>query len=179
MQWLSTVAGIDLVKHGTQSDAETIRDTAVAQPLIVGAGLISLLALFEHPADGFRLVPGGPRHSVGEITAAAAAGVISAAQAMVLVSERGQLMAEASAVSATGMSAILGGDKDDVEQTLPRHGLSRCRLPAPSTPSTWPPPSRGWPTWLARSPPMTAALVWCPTGTGRWCTVAVRSSTAW
>ena len=31
-RWLSTVAGLDLVEHGTTSDAETIRDTAVAQP---------------------------------------------------------------------------------------------------------------------------------------------------
>jgi [acyl-carrier-protein] S-malonyltransferase len=124
MQWLSTVAGMDLVKHGTESDAETIRDTAVAQPLIVGAGLISLLALFEHPADGFRLVAGGAGHSVGEITAAAAAGVITAEQAMVLVRERGQLMAEASAVTATGMSAVVGGDSDDVAAVLLRHGLT-------------------------------------------------------
>ena len=123
MQWLSTVAGIDLVRHGTESDAETIKDTAIAQPLIVGAGLISLLALFEHPADGFRLVAGGAGHSVGEITAAAAAGVISAEQAMVFVRERGRLMAEASALNATGMSAVVGGDSDEVAQVLLKHGL--------------------------------------------------------
>jgi [acyl-carrier-protein] S-malonyltransferase len=124
MQWLSTVAGIDLVKHGTESDAETIRDTAIAQPLIVGAGLISLLALFEHPADGFRLVAGGAGHSVGEITAASAAGVITAEQAMVFVRERGRLMAEAAKVTSTGMSAIVGGEADDVTQVLLRHGLT-------------------------------------------------------
>jgi [acyl-carrier-protein] S-malonyltransferase len=123
MQWLSTVAGIDLVRHGTESDAETIKDTAIAQPLIVGAGLISLLALFEHPADGFRLVAGGAGHSVGEITAATAAGVISAEQAMVFVRERGRLMAEASALTPTGMSAVVGGDSDEVSQVLLKHGL--------------------------------------------------------
>jgi [acyl-carrier-protein] S-malonyltransferase len=123
MQWLSTVAGIDLVRHGTESDAETIKDTAIAQPLIVGAGLISLLALFEHPADGFRLVAGGAGHSVGEITAATAAGVISAEQAMVFVRERGRLMAEASALTPTGMSAVVGGDSEEVAQVLLKHGL--------------------------------------------------------
>ncbi len=124
MEWLSTVAGLDLVAHGTTSDAETVKDTAVAQPLIVGAGICSLLALFPHPADGFRAVAGGAGHSVGEVTAAAAAGVITAEQAMVFVRERGAAMASASAATPTGMSAVVGGDPDEVTATLAHHGLT-------------------------------------------------------
>ncbi len=128
MEWLAAVAALDLVTHGTTSDADTIRDTAVAQPLIVGSGLISLLALFDHPADGFRAVGAGAGHSVGEITAASAAGVLSAEQAMVFVRERGKGMAAASAVRPTGMSAVLGGDTDEVLATLGRHGLTPANI---------------------------------------------------
>lgn len=122
--WLSAAADIDLVTHGTASDEDTIKDTAVAQPLIVGAGLLSLLSLFSHPADGFRSVGVGAGHSVGEITAAAAAGVISAEQAMVFVRERGKAMAAASAVTPTGMSAVLGGDHAEVLERLDSLGLT-------------------------------------------------------
>lgn len=124
LSWLSAVAAVDLVEHGTTSDAETIKDTAVAQPLIVGAGLVSLLALFSHPADGFRLVGAGAGHSVGEITAASAAGVLSAEQAMVFVRERGKGMAAASAMQPTGMAAVVGGEETEVIATLERHGLT-------------------------------------------------------
>ncbi|KNX37407.1 acyltransferase domain-containing protein [Luteipulveratus halotolerans] len=126
--WLSAVAGIDLVTHGTTSDEDTIKDTAIAQPLIVASGLLSLLALFEHPADGFRRVGAGAGHSVGEITAAAAAGVMTAEQAMVFVRERGRTMAEASAVRPTGMSAVLGGDPDEVTAALTQHGLTPANI---------------------------------------------------
>lgn len=128
LHWLSTVAGIDLATHGTTSDEETIKDTAVAQPLIVASGLIALLALFEHPADGFRVVGAGAGHSVGEITAATAAGVISAEQAMVLVRERGRSMAEAAEVIPTGMSAVLGGDEGEVLAAIESHGLTPANV---------------------------------------------------
>ena len=124
MKWLGTVAGIDLIAHGTTSDEATIRDTAVAQPLIVSAGMVSLLSLFPHPGEAFAKVAVGAGHSVGEITAAAAAHVISAEQAMVLVRERGNAMAAASAVTPTGMSAVLGGDRDEVIAKLTQHGLT-------------------------------------------------------
>lgn len=128
LAWLSAVAGLDLVAHGTTSDAETIRDTAVAQPLIVAAGLVSLLELFPKPAEGFAAVSAAAGHSVGEITAAAATGVISAEQAMVFVRERGRGMAAASAVRPTGMSAVVGGDPDEVAAALDKHGLTPANM---------------------------------------------------
>jgi [acyl-carrier-protein] S-malonyltransferase len=128
MAWLSAVAGLDLVAHGTTSDAETIRDTAVAQPLIVASGLVSLVSLFPHPTDGFKVVAAGAGHSVGEITAAAAAGVVTAEQAMVFVRERGRAMATASAIAPTGMSAVVGGDPAEVAAALSLHGLTPANV---------------------------------------------------
>lgn len=124
IDWLSTVSGIDLRLHGTESDADTIRDTAIAQPLLVATGLVSLLSLFPHPSDVFAKIGAGAGHSVGEITYAAAAGVLSAEQAMVFVRERGRAMAAAAAVTETGMAAVLGGDRDDVLAGIARHGLT-------------------------------------------------------
>jgi [acyl-carrier-protein] S-malonyltransferase len=122
--WLSAVAGIDLVAHGTKSDAETIRDTAVAQPLLVASSMLAALSLFPHPADAYGRIGAVAGHSVGEIAAAAGAGVITAEQAMVFVRERGNAMARASALIPTGMTAILGGERGEILDSLDRHGLT-------------------------------------------------------
>ena len=122
--WLATVAGIDLAHYGTQADADTIRDTKIAQPLLVATGLIAALDLFPHPADAFARIGAVAGHSVGERTAAAGARVITAEQAMVLVRERGNAMADAAATTATGMTAVLGGDRDEVLAVIERHGLT-------------------------------------------------------
>ena len=124
LNWLSTVAGIDLAHYGTEADAETIRDTAIAQPLLVAAGLLTALELFPQPADGFRRTSVAAGHSVGEITAAAAVGVLSAEQAMVFVRERGAQMAAASAVRPTSMMAVIGGDPDEVQAAIAAAGLT-------------------------------------------------------
>ncbi|HWT34550.1 MAG TPA: ACP S-malonyltransferase [Microbacterium sp.] len=111
----SEAAEVDLVAAGTEWDADRIRDTKVAQPLIVAASLLSYTALTSRtttPVSGFA------GHSVGEIAALAAAGVFSEADGMRLVGIRGRAMAEAAALEETGMSAVLGGDEEAVLQRL-------------------------------------------------------------
>lgn len=106
---LSEATRLDLAAHGVHSDADTIRDTKVAQPLIVAAGLLTLSALFD---GGRRQKVGGVAgHSVGEVTAAAAAGILSEHDAVAFVRERGNAMADAAAITPTGMSAVIGGDE--------------------------------------------------------------------
>jgi len=122
--WLSAVSGMDLTHYGTEADADTIRDTAVAQPLLVASGLLAALELFPHPADAFGRIGAVAGHSVGELTAAAGARAVTAEQAMVLVRERGNAMAAAAATTPTSMTAVLGGDRDDVLARLEKHGLT-------------------------------------------------------
>lgn len=122
--WLGAAADLDLVHYGTQADADTIRDTAIAQPLLVAAGLVAAQAIFPSPSQAFSKVGVVAGHSVGELTAAAGTGVISAESAMILVRERGRAMAQASAATPTSMTAVVGGDRDEVLAALEAHGLT-------------------------------------------------------
>ena len=114
----STACGIDLIKHGTESDAETIRDTAIAQPLIVASSLGSLAAISEVTGFPISKADAAAGHSVGEISAAIATGVLSLEDGMKLVSIRANEMAKAAAQTPTGMAAVLGGNREDVIAAL-------------------------------------------------------------
>ncbi|MFD4787123.1 ACP S-malonyltransferase [Streptomyces sp. NPDC058459] len=118
----SDAIGLDLVHYGTQGDADAIRDTAVAQPLLVAAGLLSAAALGD-------IAPGAVAgHSVGEITAAVLAGVLDDVSALNLVRKRGLAMADAAAITETGMSALLGGDPEVSVAHLEKLGLTPANI---------------------------------------------------
>jgi [acyl-carrier-protein] S-malonyltransferase len=121
LERISDEVGIDLVRHGTTSDAETIRDTAVAQPLIVAAGLLAWEGLTADHGHG--AIAGVAGHSVGEVTAAAVAGILSEDEALAFVRERSRAMADAAALEKTGMSAVIGGDEDALLALLDDLGL--------------------------------------------------------
>jgi [acyl-carrier-protein] S-malonyltransferase len=121
----SDAIGLDLAHFGTKADADEIRDTSVAQPLLVAAGVLSAAAL----GDISDIAPGAVAgHSVGEITAAVFAGVLDDTAALTLVRRRGLAMAEAAAVTETGMSALLGGDPEVSVAHLEKLGLTPANV---------------------------------------------------
>ena len=108
---------LDLERLGTTASADEIKDTANAQPLIVAAGLLGAQAL---QLSKFAVVAG---HSVGEITAAAVSGLLSPAHALELVRQRGIAMAKAASQVETGMAAVLGGDRNEVLNSITNFDL--------------------------------------------------------
>jgi [acyl-carrier-protein] S-malonyltransferase len=132
----SELAGCDLIRCGTTADAEEIRDTAVAQPLLVAAAIAAAAEFLGGSDEGLAkaaAVAGAGAaagHSVGELAAGAIAGTLPPRDAIRLVRVRAQAMASAAAAEATGMTAVLGGDEAAVLASIEAHGLTPANVNA-------------------------------------------------
>jgi [acyl-carrier-protein] S-malonyltransferase len=132
----SELAGCDLIRCGATAGADEIRDTAVAQPLLVAAAIAAaeqLAAFHTARATGAAQEVGTQSvavagHSVGELGAGAIAGVLTPSDAMRLVRVRASAMAEAAAAEQTGMTAVLGGDEPTVLAAIEAHGLTPANV---------------------------------------------------
>ena len=119
----STILGIDLIHFGTVADQDAIRDTKIAQPLIVAAGIASFLVLREKLGDQLA-VAATACHSVGEITSAYVAGIFDDETALKFVQKRGNEMAKASSLAESSMAAVVGGEQESVLLELEARGLT-------------------------------------------------------
>jgi [acyl-carrier-protein] S-malonyltransferase len=119
----SEILGLDLIHFGTVADQDAIRDTKIAQPLIVAAGIASYLVLQEKLGDELA-VSATAGHSVGEITSAYVAGIFDDETALKFVQKRGNEMAQASSLADSSMAAVVGGEQEQVLADLAARGLS-------------------------------------------------------
>jgi [acyl-carrier-protein] S-malonyltransferase len=119
----SEILGIDLVYFGTAADQDEIRDTKIAQPLIVAAGIASYAVLKERLGSELA-VAATAGHSVGEITSAYVAGIFDDETALRFVQKRGNEMARASSLAESSMAAVVGGEQEGVLADLAARGLA-------------------------------------------------------
>ncbi len=125
LERLSDAAEVDLIRHGTQSDEATIKDTQIAQPLIVAASIVTASLITAGRSGRVGAVAG---HSVGEFAAAAVSGILSDTEALRLVGVRGRAMAAEAAKIQTGMAAVLGGEVAELQPVLAERGLFAANM---------------------------------------------------
>jgi len=110
----ATAADVDLRHLLTSASDDELRLTQNAQPALcfVGLGLTLLLK-----RRGLEPVAAAG-HSVGEYTALAVSGAVTAPRVIKAVVERGKAMAEAAPAGTGSMAAVLGLDSQGVEAAL-------------------------------------------------------------
>ncbi len=121
------VLGIALRRVCFEGPEAELQMTAIAQPAILTTSVAALRALGEEGIEP-DVVAG---HSLGEYTALVAAGSLEFADAVVLVRKRGSYMQEAVPVGRGAMAAVLGLDRDLMEEVC-REATSAGEMVSPA-----------------------------------------------
>jgi [acyl-carrier-protein] S-malonyltransferase len=110
----SATLGYDLSDCMWNGPEERLTATENTQPALFTVSLMAMEWLRERGA-GYHFVAG---HSLGEYSALCAAGVFSFAEGLRLVRLRGELMAKAGQTRPGAMSAVLGLEREKLEESL-------------------------------------------------------------
>jgi [acyl-carrier-protein] S-malonyltransferase len=119
------ILGWSLAEVCLRGSEETLTRTEHAQPALFA---ISYALWEEVRARLLELPAAAAGHSLGEYTALAASGVIDFDDALAVVAERGQAMADAADLEPSGMSALLGASLEQAEDVSARRRAEGGRL---------------------------------------------------
>lgn len=109
----SEAIGADVRKVCFELDEDTLRQTQNAQIALYVCGVAAYAAFREAGGPQADLAAG---HSIGEYAALAAAEIVSVADGARLVAVRGRVMAESGRERPGGMAAVLGLERDRLEE---------------------------------------------------------------
>jgi len=109
-------AKVDIKRLCFEAPEEELTLTYNAQPAIFTVSMAVLRVLKNNGFSEKPILVAG--HSLGEFSAAGAAGVFSVAEGALLVRKRGEFMQEAVPVGKGGMSAVIGLPAEEIEKIL-------------------------------------------------------------
>jgi [acyl-carrier-protein] S-malonyltransferase len=115
----------DLIFHGPDSE---LRDTINSQPAIMVVSIACWKAWEEYWGSSGAQPTSVAGHSLGEYTSLVVAGVLSFADGVQLVRERGRLMHQAAVERPGGMAAIIGLDEFALEHVCAETGVELANI---------------------------------------------------
>ena len=115
----------ELIFHGP---ADQLQDTINSQPAIMAVSIACWRAWSEFLGDRTPAPAAVAGHSLGEYTSLVVAGVISYADGLKLVRERGRLMHQASLDRPGSMAAVLGLAEDVLEHICAETGVELANI---------------------------------------------------
>ena len=120
--------GVRLSKLIFQGPSRKLQDTVKSQPAIMTVSIAAWKAWEEFTGSGLETPAALAGHSLGEYTSMVVAGVVSFADGVSLVRQRGRLMQQASKGRPGGMAAILGLDELAASQICSETGVELANI---------------------------------------------------